>query len=57
MFRQVLSRGYWRLVGTVHRLVGTRLYEKKWEAYVRSNDVMIAGIKHPHRLWLLEQIS
>lgn len=57
MFRQVMSRGYWRLVGAVHHLVGTHLNEKKWEAYIRSKDIMMAGIKHPHRLWLFEQIN
>lgn len=57
MFRQVTSRVYWRLIEAVHRLVGTRLYEKKWKAYIRSKDIMMAGIKHPHRLWLFEQIN
>lgn len=57
MFQQVLSRGYWRLVGAAHHLVGTRLYEKKWEARVKSKDVVMADIEHPHRLWLLEQIN
>jgi len=57
MFRQVMSRGYWWLVGAVHHLVGTHLYEKKWGAYIRSKDIMMEGIKHPHRLWLFEQIN
>jgi len=57
MFRQILSRAYWGLMAALHHLVGTRLYEKKWEARAKSKDAVMADIEHPHRLWLFEQIN
>lgn len=57
MFRQIISSGYWKLAGAAHHLLGTRLYEKKWKAHIRSEDIMISGIKHTHRSWLFEQIN
>jgi len=57
MFRQVLSSNYWWLVGAVHHLIGTRLYESKWKDKAKSKEVVMAEISHPHRQWLFDQIT
>jgi len=57
MFRQIKSRAYWWVTGVAHRLFGTRLYERKWEDRVKSKDIVMEDIEHPHRLWLFEQIN
>jgi len=45
------------LWGGLHRIVGTRLYERKWSTRVRLLDEVLSSVEHPHRQWLMDQLE
>ena len=55
--RRIRSHVYWGLMGAVHQVVGTRLYEKKWASRAMESDQVISNVEHPHRHWLLNQFD
>ena len=57
IFRQSISCIYWKLIGVIHYLAGTKLYERKWKIKTMAKDVVMTDIDHPHRLWLSEQFN
>ena len=57
LLRRIRSGAYWGFMGVIHRLAGTRLYERKWAYRIKSVDVIVSDIEHPHRQWLMEQLD
>lgn len=44
-------------MGGVHSVLGTHLYEKKWQAQTKTVDVVMADSDHPHRRWLFDKFT
>ena len=54
---RIRSRLYWGFMGLLHRLAGTRLYERQWASRNKPLDRVLADVEHPHRQWLMEQFD